>query len=81
MKENLRPIALTIRDATTYSGLRPWALRTAIWAGRLPAKKAGRIILILTTDLENFVRALPPTGLNEAEWFARRQQHTARKAA
>lgn len=69
----LPPIALTIRGAAAYSGLCIWAVRSAVWAGRLPAKKAGRIILILTTDLDNFVRSLPAVAPLDSPWFRQRE--------
>jgi len=70
----MEPRGLRIRDAVAYSGLTPWAIRTAIWAGRLPAKKSGRGIIILRSDLDSFLDNLPTTETNNSEWFINRQK-------
>ena len=53
------PIALPLKQAAQVSGLTVWALRNAIWDRKLVARLAGKRLLILHTDLQNFVASLP----------------------
>lgn len=36
-----------------------WFIRSAIWAGRLKARKAGSVQIILREDLDSFLDSLP----------------------
>ncbi len=49
------PFALTLKQAAQYSSMTLWALRTAVWSGKLSARLSGKRLLILRSDLENFV--------------------------
>jgi excisionase family DNA binding protein len=53
------PIALTIKQSVEAAGVRKTYLYEAIKRRELPARKAGRRTLILHTDLQAWLRALP----------------------
>jgi excisionase family DNA binding protein len=53
---------MSMRDGAAYLGLSVAAIRAACNSGRLPAKRAGRTILILRSDLEAFADELPDTA-------------------
>ncbi len=55
----ISPIALPLKQAAQVSGLTVWALRNAIWDRKLVARLAGKRLLILHSDLQNFVASLP----------------------
>ncbi|MEO6152121.1 MAG: helix-turn-helix domain-containing protein [Croceibacterium sp.] len=56
----MKPIALTLPDAVNVSGLSRTSLYEALKRGKLTAIKAGRRTLILHTELEAYMAALPP---------------------
>lgn len=45
----------SIQEAAHYLGRTPWGIRELIYAGRLPAVKAGRRVHVDINDLERFV--------------------------
>jgi excisionase family DNA binding protein len=47
----------TIPEAAEYLGRLPWAVRSMIWAGKLPAVKDGKRILVDVYDLDRWVEA------------------------
>lgn len=51
-------ISLSIRDAAIATGLGERSIRKEIDGGRIPAKKYGTKILILSSDLEAFIKSL-----------------------
>jgi len=53
------PIAFDIPSAARFLSATPWAVRRAIYAGKLSYKKIGKRIVIPRTVLEEFVN----TGL------------------
>lgn len=55
----LAPLGLSVESAATVSGIGRTNLFRAIKDGRLPAHKYGRRTVILTSDLEEFLRNLP----------------------
>jgi hypothetical protein len=55
----LAPAAFPLKKAATYSGLTVWFLRTQIWDGILPARLAGKCLLVLRSDLDKLVQSLP----------------------
>jgi hypothetical protein len=55
----LEPRGLRIRDAAAYAGVTVWFIRSAIWAGKLKARKAGSVQVILREDLDSFLDSLP----------------------
>jgi hypothetical protein len=62
------PRGLRIVDAAAYAGCSPWAIRSAIWTGKLRAKMIGRALVVLREDLDRYLESLPaveskPTGL------------------
>lgn len=52
-------LALSVADAVRASGLSRSTLYVEMASGRLPHKKAGTRRLILRSDLEAYLRALP----------------------
>lgn len=57
--ESLLPRGLRIQDAARYAGVSHWHLRTAIKVGKLTARRAGKVIVILREELDAFLSALP----------------------
>jgi len=51
--------SLTIDDATTYCGIGRTKLYELIREGKLTARKAGKRTLLLTEELDAYVRSLP----------------------
>jgi len=66
-------VAFTLPQASTYSGLSVWQLRTMVWGGQLTARKAGRNLIVLRGDLDAALVALPRVTLSDAGWFKQRQ--------
>ncbi len=56
------PLGMTVADASRFTSLSQFEIRSAINANELPASRRGRRIVILRDDLEAFVRALPRVG-------------------
>jgi hypothetical protein len=70
---NPSQIAFTVPQAAVLTGLTPWRIRMAVWAGKLPAKQSGKTIIILRADAEAFLKNLPEVSVNDAAWLAKRQ--------
>lgn len=52
-------ISMTIDDAVAYCGIGRTKLYALIKQGKLTSRKSGRRTLILTEELDAYVRALP----------------------
>ena len=55
-------VAYSIAEAMALSGLGRDTLYKQIHAGRLPARKLGRRTIVLASDLQRFLEALPMIG-------------------
>jgi hypothetical protein len=55
----LEPRGLRIPDAAAYAGVTVWLIRSAIWTGKLKAREAGGVQVILLEGLETFLDSLP----------------------
>jgi excisionase family DNA binding protein len=53
-------IALNVPEAATAANVGPTKIRQEIKAGRLRARKAGKLLLIAVDDLKSWLDALPP---------------------
>jgi excisionase family DNA binding protein len=61
MQMNTPPrIAYSVPEAMLALGLCRDSIYKLINSGQLPAKKIGRRTLVLVSDLESFLKALPP---------------------
>lgn len=65
--------SFTIPQISAYTGLSHWQVRMAIWQGKLTAKKVGKSLIVLRTDVDKFLADLPAVSANKSEWLARRQ--------
>ncbi|HYY73155.1 MAG TPA: hypothetical protein VE778_06140 [Candidatus Bathyarchaeia archaeon] len=65
--------AYNTRQAAVYLGLTCWQVRTAIWTGKLPAKRVGRDLIIRRADADAYLAGLPNVEPNSAQWLAKRQ--------
>jgi hypothetical protein len=65
-------VSFTIRQGAVYSGLGEWRIRMAVWEGRLPARRDGKSLIILRSDIDDFLRTLPLVAPNQSDWLARR---------
>jgi excisionase family DNA binding protein len=55
--ERPRKRLYTINQAAEYLGRSPWAVRSMIWSGKLPAVRDGKRILVDVLDLDRRVEA------------------------
>lgn len=64
--------AFNTRQAAVYLGLTCWQVRTAIWTGKLPAKRVGRDLIVRRADADAYLAGLPNVEPNSAQWLAKR---------
>lgn len=55
----VQQLAFSIKGGVAFSGLPESTLRRAIRNGRLKARRSGRRLVILATDFQDFLSALP----------------------
>lgn len=55
----MKPLSVTIDQATTYSGIGRTKLYELIKDGHLSARKLGKRTLLLTAELDAYVMSLP----------------------
>jgi len=60
------PATLSLRSASTYSGLGRSFLYELIARGQIDAVKAGRRTLLTTSSLDRFLASLPPAKIGAA---------------
>jgi hypothetical protein len=68
------PRGLRILDAARYAGTTSWFIRTAIWEGRLSARRCGKVLIILRDDLDRFLESQQQVEPSRASWLAGRQR-------
>jgi excisionase family DNA binding protein len=68
---------LRVAQAVAYTGASHWFIREAIWTGALKAHRAGKVLIILREDLDDFLTSLPTVKPSDSEWLAKRQERTA----
>jgi excisionase family DNA binding protein len=73
------PAAVRVPEAVAYSGLSRSGIYRAHKEGRLPFRKAGRVTLILTADLDAYLGALP-SGVSMAPLALKRRGRVPGKA-
>lgn len=56
---NPNQLSFSLREAASVTGLALWALRSAIWAGQLPARLVGKRQIVLRADLEKWLASQP----------------------
>jgi excisionase family DNA binding protein len=56
-ENRLRKRLYTIAEAAEYLGRSSWAVRSMIWAGKLPAVRDGKRILVDVYDLDRWIDA------------------------
>jgi hypothetical protein len=64
--------AFNTRQASVYLGLTCWQVRSAIWSGKLPAKRVNRDLLIRRVDADAFLESLPNAEPIRKEWMLKR---------
>lgn len=52
-------IAFSLKQAAIVSGAALWALRSAVWGRKLPARLIGKRQIVLKTDLEKWLASAP----------------------
>jgi excisionase family DNA binding protein len=72
-KNSIAPRGLRVADAAAYAGVTLWHIRTAVWSGRLRARRAGKVIIILRDDLDRYLNSLPETEPLNSDWLRARQ--------
>ncbi|MCV3734994.1 helix-turn-helix domain-containing protein [Rhizobium sp. TRM96647] len=55
----MKPVSVTVDDATQYCGIGRTKLYELIRDGHFTARKAGKRTLLLTEELDAYVRSLP----------------------
>lgn len=58
----MQQLALSVPEAMKAIGLGRTAFYAAIKSGALPARKAGRRTIVLTSDIRSFLENLPRLG-------------------
>jgi hypothetical protein len=71
---------LSVPQCALYTGLSHWQVRMAIWQGRLSARRIGKSLVILRSDADAFLEALPAVSANNSAWLARRSPAKAVRA-
>jgi hypothetical protein len=52
-------MAFSLKDASIATGVTLWALRSAVWEGKLPARLIGKRQIVLKADLERWLVSAP----------------------
>jgi len=80
---NLDPTqqAYNTRQCAVYLGLSCWQVRSAIWSGKLPAKRVGRDLIVLRSDADKFLAGLPNAEPIRKEWMLKRLAKSAASQA
>lgn len=55
----MKPVSLTVDDATQYCGIGRTKLYELIREGKFSARKMGKKTLLLTEELDAYIRSLP----------------------
>ena len=55
----MKPISITVDDATAYCGIGKTKLYELVKEGRFTARKIGRRTLLLTAELDAYIESLP----------------------
>ncbi len=55
--ERPRKRLYTIAETAEYLGRSPWAVRSLIWSGKLPAVRDGKRVLCDVYDLDRWIEA------------------------
>jgi hypothetical protein len=74
------PRGLRVADAAAYAGTTHWQIRSAIWTGKLKARRAGKVIVILRDDLDKYLNSLPAIEPLQSDWLAKRQAKSGEAA-
>jgi len=53
--ERPRKRLYTVPQAAEYLGRSPWAVRSMIWSGKLPAVRDGKRVLVDVYDLDHWI--------------------------
>lgn len=69
--------AFNTRQTAVYLGLTCWQVRSAIWSGKLFAKRVGRDLIVRRADADAFLEALPNAEPNRNEWMLKRLAKSA----
>ena len=69
----LQPIALNLIDAARVIGIPSWTLRESVLLGKLRAKKAGRLHVVLLSDLQRWAESLDDVEPSTAPSLIARQ--------
>lgn len=54
----IAPFSFDLKQASAYTGISSWSLRSAIWGGQLRAHQCNKKYVITKNDLESFVTNL-----------------------
>jgi hypothetical protein len=69
--------AFNTRQAAVYLGLTCWQVRSAIWSGKLPAKRANRDLIVRRVDADAYLEALPNAEPITKDWMLKRLAKSA----
>jgi len=56
---NPNALSFSLKEAAAITGVRLWAIRTAVWSRKLPAHLVGKKQIVLRADLEKWIAATP----------------------
>lgn len=66
------PRGLRVSEAAEYAGATHWCIRTAVWTGKLRARRVGKTLIILRDDLDRYLESLPEVPPLKSPWLAKR---------
>jgi hypothetical protein len=73
--------AFNTRQAAVYLGLTCWQVRSAIWSGKLFAKRVGRDLIIRRASADAFLESLPNAEPITKDWMLKRLAKSAQAAS
>jgi hypothetical protein len=73
--------AYNTRQAAVYLGMTCWQVRSAIWTGKLPAKRVGRDLIVRRVDADAYLAGLPNVEPITKDWMIKRLAKSAKAAA
>ena len=63
---NPNQLSYSLKEAAVISGAALWAIRSAVWARKLPAHLIGKRQIVLRSDLEKWIASTPTVHARRA---------------
>jgi hypothetical protein len=56
---NANALSFSLKEAAAITGVALWAIRSAVWGRKLPARFIGKRQIVLRADLEKWIASAP----------------------